>query len=670
MPTEPRAPEVYIPRGESGGALHGDVVEYRILRPARGDRKPEGIVTRILERGLRHLTGVVAGPRRRPWLIPDHPRLPDRMRLLGPLSNVAAGQRVLCRLHDAGGRAGLGALVEQILGDADDAVEDIAIIAAEYGLPDGYPPAAVAEAERARVALDAKLAAGRRDFSAEDTITIDPEDACDFDDAVSLQAEPDGGWRLRVFIADVAEVVARDGALDGEARRRGNSTYLPGKMIPMLPEILAADAMSLAPGHPKAVLAVSMRIRADGTLSATRIEEGVIVSRAALAYDRVQAVLTGRGSLGAARDAQLLEMDRAAQLLRARRFARGGFDLQVPESEVVLGADGMPLEIRRRRQERSHQIVEEFMILANRVACDFAVRRGHPYLFRVHAAPDPLAVAEFCEEVPALAPEVRTGQLLDLAAIRHWLAALPPEPRTWRIHALFLRSLKRAVYAFEDHGHFGLGLRGYGHFTSPIRRYPDLFNHRVVKWAVRHGARPVPDGWRAEAFELGPHCSATEERSEDAERALVRLKSLRWAQAHLGDSFRGCILGVQRSGFYVELDDVPVDGFVPRLELHAAQAAIAHRRGAGQGRGDLELGHPVIVQIVRVDFRQRALILGLRAAGRRALEVNPESLEPLTDPWAQGPRGRREPRRGRSRRAARGHQPHRPRPGAPRRGRR
>jgi ribonuclease R len=639
--------EVFIPAGETHGAFHGDRVEVLVTRDARGTWSAEGSVTRILERGFKRLTGVVTGPARHPLLIPDHPRLPERIRLAGRLAGISAGQRLLCDLHDAGGRAGPAAIPVTILGDADDATQDTAIVETEFGLPGEYPPEAVAEAARARDRLEsAAPETGRRDFSGELVLTIDPVDAADFDDAVSVSVLPDGTRRLRVHIADVAEAVARGGDLDREARRRGNSTYLPGRMIPMLPETLATGLMSLSPGAPKRVLSVSIRLQPDGRILGARIDEGRIVSRHRLDYDRVEAMLE-QGSGAGELDAALREMDALAGALRRRRFARGAFDLEVPETEIALAPDGYPSDIRRRRQGRSHQLIEEFMIVANRVACSQARRLGHPYLFRVHEPPSPLALDVFREAVRALAPEVRAAQLADLPAIRRWLAGLERGPRTWRIHGLFLRALQRAVYAAADRGHFGLGLRGYGHFTSPIRRYPDLFNHRVVKWALRHSARPLPDAWRAEAAEVAFSSSGTEERSERAERALIRIKCLRWAERNLGSSFRATILGVERAGYAVELDEVPVFGFVPRTEAIAASLGDRRSTRAGLGRGDLTPGQPVIVQIARVVLRERAIVLAIRAAGRRALATDPDSLEAAVDPWG---RPTRHPRRSGSRR--------------------
>jgi len=223
---------------------------------------------------------------------------------------------------------------------------------------------------------------------------------------------------------------------------------------------------------------------------------------------------------------------------------------------------------------------------------------------------------------------VPASDLADLRALRRWLGGLAPGLRTWQIHGLFLRALRRAAYADRDRGHFGLGLRGYGHFTSPIRRYPDLFNHRVIKWALRHGDRPVPEDWRLASAAIAAECSASEERSEAAERELIRLKCLRWAEERVGESFRGRVVAVASGGVFVELDEIPIDGLVPRAE---EMALLRQRPLRRERRSPLSLGDPVIVQISRVSLRERLLFFALRAMGRRAQELDPAALEAWVD---------------------------------------
>ncbi len=649
---EDGGPDLFVPATETGGALHGDRVAYEITRDAGRRHNAEATILAVLARGVNRFTGVVGGTGRRPHLEPDHYLLPRRMRLVGPREGVEVGQRLLCRLHERGPDQPPGAMVERILGDADDPRTDVEIVRGEYGLAGAFPD----EVEREAAASRPDSAPARRDFSAEPVVTIDPADARDFDDAVSLLPWRAGGWLLRVHIADVAEDVPAGGLVDLEARRRGNSTYLPGAMIPMLPETLCTESLSLAQAEQRRVITVSARVTDDGVVRSYRIDEGEVRSRLRLSYRQVQDLLEGRGGVDPEIDPMLRAMDRLAQALRARRFRHGGFELIVPEVRVDVDDRGRPARIERRLQERSHQLIEEFMILANRLACDYAVRRRAPYLFRVHPAPDPEGVETFRQEVATLAPEVRSVDVIDVAALRRWLASLPSEPRTWRIHAMFLRSFMRATYAAEDTGHFGLGLRGYGHFTSPIRRYPDLFNHRVIKWLLRHGRRPVPESWREEAPQVALACTGTEERSERAERELVRIKCIRWAQERVGSSFRAAIVAIVDRGFFVELEDLPVQGFVPREELEAIPRPRGRGVQIGSGRGGIQVGLAVIVQIARVDLRNRQILFALRAMGRRALESDPERMDPLIDPWAdvEDDRGRRGRRQASTKRRGRG----------------
>ncbi len=637
------AADLFVRADATAGALEGDEVRFEVLRPARGSLRGEAIILEILTRGVRHFTGVVAGTRKRMWLVPDHPKLPPIMKLIGSLHAVAGGERLLCRLHDARPGHLPSAECVRVLGDARDPRLDEEIVRAEYALPGDYPAAAVAEAACAEPAPDAVI---RRDFRGEAVVTIDPEDARDFDDALSVARRPDGSWRLRVHIADVTSLVPFGSRMDREARRRGNSTYLPGSMIPMLPESLATDAMSLAQGQDRQVVTVSAKIAATGEVRASRIDLGWIRSARRLSYEQVEAIVRG----GATDEASLLQLlrdlDDLATALRGRRFAAGGFDLQVPEIEMTIGADGRPAQIRRRVALRSHRLVEECMILANRVACAFARKRGHPYLYRVHGAPDPQALEAFWADFETLAPGAPAWAKKDLAGLRRFLAAMPAEPATWRLHAHFLRTLKRATYDARDSGHFGLGLRGYAHFTSPIRRYPDLFNHRIVKWSLAHGSRPIPEAWVAEAHETAALCSGSEERSERAERALNRIKQLRWAETRIGEAFRGRVEAVLPRGFIVEFDEVAVSGFVARTEIEGLRGILTEGRRLGPGRGELPLGLPVIAQIVRVDLRNRSLLLTIRAAGRRAVQSDPASFESIIDPWSPGAARRR---KGRSR---------------------
>ncbi|MDM7914037.1 MAG: RNB domain-containing ribonuclease, partial [Candidatus Eisenbacteria bacterium] len=311
-------------------------------------------------------------------------------------------------------------------------------------------------------------------------------------------------------------------------------------------------------------------------------------------------------------------MDELAAKLRAARFARGGFDLEIPETEVDLDASGMPVRLRRHETLPSHRLIEEFMILANRMVGRQLAQSGLPLLFRVHGEPDADALERFAELVLTLLPGTRASDVATLPALRRFLVGLPRGGLTPILHAFFLRSMKQAVYSAVDLGHFGLGIDRYCHFTSPIRRYPDLFNHRVVRWLIRHPEADAdePAGatgrrWQEAATVHAIHSSKTERTAEKAEREIVRLKVLRWAESRIGEVHAGRVTGLTPSGLFVEFEDVPVEGFIARATLPPAAHYVEERFAFVEKRSkwELRLGDRVEAQIVRVDLRDRFLDL-------------------------------------------------------------
>jgi ribonuclease R len=321
-------------------------------------------------------------------------------------------------------------------------------------------------------------------------------------------------------------------------------------------------------------------------------------------------------------------MDELARRLRCRRFARGGFDLEIPEAEVRLDASGVPISITRHRTHATNRLIEEFMILANQSVGRFVTDRGLPLIFRVHEEPAVESLRKFAEIALTLVPSASPRDVETLPALRKFLAGLPSGAMTQIVHSFFLRSLKQAIYSPIDVGHFGLGIDAYCHFTSPIRRYPDLFNHRVVRWLVRNPDAVAGEWgsevrrWQDGAPERSSHCSETERAATAAEREIVRIKVLRWAEMHLGECHWGRVVGLTGSGLFVELEEFPVEGFIPRATLRAGSRLQEERLAFVEGRSkwELRLGDRVEVQIARVDLRERMLDLHLvarREAGRK-----------------------------------------------------
>lgn len=613
--------DLFIPGDALGGAIHGDLVEATLVRRSPRDYRSEAQVERVLERRQLIHTGNAVRLARTLFVVPDAAVLPPRVRLKAGSAVVPDGAKVLFRLDPVPPGSPMIAILESVLGDAEDPLLDALVVATAHQLPGRFPDEAVDEALAAVSRVDAEDLARRVDYSDRLVLTIDPIDAKDFDDAVSLSSGPDG-YRLDVHIADVSWYVEEGGALDREAARRGNSVYFPGSVIPMLPEALSTRTASLVPGEERRVITVEMEISHDGELRASRVREGRIRSAARLHYEQAQRMLAGdegdpevRGSIRA--------MGRLAEALRARRFRAGGFDLEVPETEVRLDARGMPARIERHRTLASHRLIEEFMILANRAVGGMLHDAGLPVVYRVHAEPEIASLERFAEIVLTVMPSVSTREVESLPALRRFLASMPDTPMRRIVHGFFLRSLKQAVYSPMDVGHFGLGIDRYCHFTSPIRRYPDLINHRIVRWLIRRGSgegqsdaagmRAWHEGARLHAI----HCTRTEREAEAAERAMIRLKCLRWAERRLGEIFAGRVVGMVGAGLFVELEKVPVDGFVPREGLGWDARFVEERLAfvEGRSRSELRLGDRVEVQIVRVNLRERTLEFGIVGRG-------------------------------------------------------
>ena len=609
---------IWIGRRGLRGAFDGDTVQVRLETPrarARQEGRREGVVVKVLERRREEVVGVWTADGPKPLVRPLDPRLkvavlPTRLDVPGEPEH---GEVVVVALDTAATRAGRarGAVVERLGHFGEPDVDERAVLRL-YRIPTEMPPEAEREAAAFRAAVTVADFEGRADLRDRPVITIDPAAARDFDDAVNALRVGGDRIAVEVHIADVARFVTPGSALDREAQRRGTSVYLPGRVVPMLPERLSGDLCSLRPHEDRLAFTVRFEVTPDGRTVRERALRSVIRSRRRCTYDEVF------GWIERPREewpdevrpfADSLEalVEAADRLGRARR-GRGSLDFDLAEPVVLLDPDGRVESIQPSARHRAHRLIEELMVAANSAVARLLMAAGQPTLHRVHDDPDPQRVEALAETVERLGHRLgrEDGRPAprDLQALLDDVAGRPEERL---VSTLVLRSLARALYSPEPRGHYALATAEYVHFTSPIRRYPDLVCHRMLQRLLAEGQAVDPE--QAETltrrFEvLGEQCSETERRAEAAERTAVRWKAVAWLATRVGESFDGWVTGVTPFGLFVELDGVFVDGLVHVSELlddHYEHDEARHRL-VGERTGRVwRLGDPMRVQVVRVD---------------------------------------------------------------------
>jgi len=693
--------DLFIGRDNLGDAMNGDRVLARVER-RRADGRAEGRVVQIAERQHATLVGLFRyGPQGNavlPYdarivhevLIPPGDELtPELREKLGEQANPRArlpeldGAVVNVKItrYPKGGLGPVGRVVE-ILGRPGEIGVDVEIIIRKHHLPHVFPEEVLAEAQAAPQSVASSELDGRRDFRDLPIVTIDGETARDFDDAVHVASLPNGHFELQVHIADVAHYVPRNSPLDREARLRGTSVYFPNRAVPMLPEELSNGICSLNPKVDRLVMSAVMEMDETGKMVQANFVPGVIRSVERMTYTDVNKVLEGDAEMSA-RYAPLVDefrrMKELALILNRRRNARGSIDFDLPEPVIEFDENGRMLSIVRSERNIAHRLIEEFMLAANEAVAQYLERRGVASLHRVHEKPDPKKVLEFEELAHAFGYSLGVDDLAERRiAVRH--GAVRPQARTGRggrgrmrpmsvtlpaadevdirpqhyqrltqkiagkpeeriLSYLMLRSLKQARYSADVLGHFALATKEYTHFTSPIRRYPDLIVHRALKWALENpGVAPlrasvesVRPGKEETVAMLGPYrrvelqeiaseSSEAERRADSAERELMEWKTAQFMESHLGEEYDALIISVQKFGFFVELVDIFVEGLVSvdRLEEITGRRCVyrerdhaivaePHRGARGSGtKMVFRLGDRVKVRAERIDpFRHR-----------------------------------------------------------------
>jgi ribonuclease R len=605
-----KAQDVYVPFGDLGSAMDGDQVVARIEARPRG-RNPVGRIIKVLERAHARIVGTYRRTRNFGYVVPKEDLLPrDILIPRGDEKDARDRDVVVVKMVSFGDRK-LNPVgeIEAVLGPITDPGVDILTIVHGHGLAPEFPEEVRLAAEEVARARRPETDPGRVDRRDLLVFTIDPADAKDHDDALSVEPLGPGSWEVGVHIADVSAYVELGKTVDVEAQARGTSVYLVDRVIPMLPHALSSDVCSLREDEDRAAVSVFATLDERGKVRKARFERTMIRSRHKLAYEQAQEVLDGTGSVAADADAALATLARLARGLRERREERGSLDFDLPEAKVILGSGGEPIDIQRVARLESHRLVEDFMLLANEIVATEAEKRRLPVLYRVHERPTEQkleSLREFLASQGQTLPK-RSVHPRDLERVLERVRGRPEENL---VNTVVLRSMQRARYDAESLGHFGLALEHYCHFTSPIRRYPDLVTHRVVVRALVEG-KPVPESWGGEELDrIAELSSAREQAAAEAERDSVELKKIEFMERHLGDRFTGTIAGVVAFGFFVLLDDYFVEGLVHvnalRDDYYEFREEEYSLVGDRRGRR-FRLGDRVRVQVARVDKEGRKI---------------------------------------------------------------
>ena len=666
--SEKELDDIYIPKGSEGNAMDGDTVQILISREKQGDSSAEGKIVKVMKRAVTDVLGLVKERREGLFLFPDNPKLPSPFYIQpGKTGGALPGDKVMAKILSYGGvqkeerRGSRGRSpiprgkrspllsypvcgVTEVLGASTEPGVDVLSVIRAFSLPEDFPEEVKAEAAAIPMEVPESIlnSKARRDFRALTTITIDGEDAKDLDDAISLEYFPEKKlYRLYVHIADVTEYVKEGSSLDLEALERGTSVYLTDRVIPMLPRELSNGICSLHEGVDRLTLSCIMDYNEKGEQLSHEICPGIICSNKRMSYTGVTAVLekeSGTASLGAENSASvasldmgkrneetaedyssylpfkdlLLHMRELSRLLRHKRVERGGLDFDFPESKIIFNEKGQIAEIRSVIREESHKIIEDFMLAANETVAEEYYWRDIPFLYRVHERPDFDKWQELSRILSnfSILLRAKDPDSIRPKALQGILETIKGKEEEMMLSNLILRSLKQAKYSVECGEHFGLASKYYTHFTSPIRRYPDLQIHRIIKENLfsqenekrfAHYSRILPD--------VAMQSSLRERRADEAERDCMKLKKCQYMKNFLGESFPGNISGLTEYGIYVSLEN-GIEGMIPLRMLNDDYFIFIEKemitRGERSGK-TFRIGDSMSVIVYAVDTLSRTI---------------------------------------------------------------
>lgn len=618
-----RSSDIYLSATDMRKVFHGDKVLVHITRAEQRGRR-EGIIAEIIDRAVMEIAGRYMQENGVSFVIPDHKRI--QTPILIPVEStveVQPGDMVLTRIVHYPAHSydsAIGEIIE-VLGKHGDPGLEIEISLRNYGIPHAFSEAVLQEIADLSNVVPEAAKKGRKDLRDLPLVTIDGEDARDFDDAVYCESLKKGGWRLYVAIADVSYYVKPGTALDAEAKERGNSVYFPDRVVPMLPEILSNGLCSLNPNEDRLCMVCEWTITEEGELNRYRFYEAVMLSKARLTYTKVSKILEENDEELKEQYKQVVphleNLHKLYLALRRQREIRGAIDFESEETRVIFGADKKIERIVPVQRNIAHRIIEECMLAANVGAARFCAKDKLPILYRVHEKPSEEKLTDLRAFLGELKLSLRGGKAPKAEHFSEVIEKIKDRPDAHLIQTIMLRSMMQASYNPDNIGHFGLAYRAYTHFTSPIRRYPDLLLHRVIRHELEKEHGREEEGilyTHQEMVGLGEHCSVTERRADEATRDVLYWLKCEYMLDKVGESFDGIISGVTGFGVFVQLKDIYVEGLLHISELAGDyyQFDAKSHRLVGRLTGKVyQLGMPIKVLVDRVDLGERKIDFSL-----------------------------------------------------------
>ncbi|WP_223701377.1 ribonuclease R [Sutcliffiella deserti] len=641
MPEEANMDDVFIPPNELNNAMHGDIVLVRVNQKASGDSRQEGTIIRIVERGVKQVVGTYTESKSFGFVIPDDKKMANDIFIPKAASNGAVeGHKVVVKLvtYPEGRLSAEGEVIE-ILGHKNDPGVDILSVIHKHGLPQEFPKEVLDQANAAPDEIDEKDLAGRRDLRDQVIVTIDGADAKDLDDAVTVTKLDNGNYKLGVHIADVTHYVTEGSPLDQEAQERGTSVYLVDRVIPMIPHRLSNGICSLNPKVNRLTMSCEMEINTAGEVVKHEIFHSVIKTAERMTYTDVKKILVDKDEEVIARYEPLVPMfqlmEELAGVLRQKRMTRGAIDFDFKESKVIVDEEGAPTDVVLRERSVAERLIEEFMLVANETVAEHFHWMNVPFIYRVHEDPKEEKLQRFFEFITNFGYVVKgKGNAIHPRALQEVIEAVQGKPEEMVVSTVMLRSMKQAKYDEESLGHFGLSTDYYTHFTSPIRRYPDLIVHRLIRTYLIEGKldHTTKEKWNEKLPAIAEHSSNMERRAVDAERETDDLKKSEYMLDKIGEEYDGIISSVTNFGMFVELPNT-IEGLVHVSYLTDDYYRYDERNYAMIGERTAKIyriGDEITIRVVNVNKDERSIdfeVVGMKGTRRPDTKTAPRVIQ-------------------------------------------